>query len=126
MLEESQMRKNDFKKQFKKTMQKYYKLDSSPPLSQLVEETVMSNAPSYYIGYGYARRMLSLYRKGKLPTNYNKLRRLMIAEIARKIDRINRKKGTHSEGKALIKVLAEGKASRFFISPTSAMRLIYR
>ncbi|MBE6317678.1 MAG: hypothetical protein E7081_01740 [Bacteroidales bacterium] len=127
MLNESHKRTADFKKQFKETYCRHCNDCMPPTTAFLIAETVMSGAPSYYISYNHARRLLSCYRRGQLPVGYNKLRRDMIAEIARKIDNFTASHiGKHSEGEALTMVLAEGKASRFFISPSSAMRLLYR
>lgn len=126
MLDEAKKRQQDFKKIFNSLLKKHHRNGKAPTLSAVITETIMSGAPSYYVGYDHARRTLSMYRRGLLPKNYNRLRRKMIAEIAHKIDRINRKKGIHAEGEALTRVLAEGKASRFFISPQSALRIIYK
>ena len=84
----------------------------------------MSEAPSYYISYDYARRLLRSYRRGLLPKTYNPLRRSMIAEIACRVDKFKSSQSSHAEGRALVKVLATGKASRFFITPASAAKLI--
>ena len=125
MLEDSALRKQDFMKRFNEISKKYG--NHQPQLTQtaLVIKTIMSEAPSYYITYDYARRLLSLYRRGMLSKSYNPLRRSMIAEIAQRVDKSKTSLSSHAEGRALVKVLAGGNASRFFISLPTAEKIIH-
>ena len=124
MLEDSEMRKRDFMKRFKEISKKYANQQPIMTQTALIIKTIMSEAPSYYISYDYARRLLRSYRRGLLPKTYNPLRRSMIAEIACRVDKVKSSQSSHVEGRALVKVLATGKASRFFITPASAAKLI--
>lgn len=124
MLEDSVLRKRDFMKRYEEMSTKY--ANAIAPLSKkaLVVKAIKSVAPSYYISYDYARRLLRLYRRGLLPKSYNPLRRSMIEEIAQRVDKIKTSMTSHAEGYALVKVLAAGNASRFFITPATAVKLI--
>lgn len=124
MLEESKIRKHDIKKCYEKIVKQYKKYGKTPSMSTLVEKTITTKAPSYYITYDYARRLLSLHRRNRLPRHYRNLRRRMIDEIAHKVDQLIQRRVSLSENDALTMVLATGNASRFFISATSARRLI--
>ena len=122
MLEDLALRNNDFKRRYREISAKFRSRLYNT--KTLLTKTVMSTAPSYYISYDYARRLLSLYRRNKLPKSYNPLRHMMIAEIASRVDAIKTSKTSHAEGRALVRVLARGNASRFFITIPTAMRLI--
>lgn len=95
-----------------------------PSIPTLVEKTIAGKAPRYYLTYDYARRMLSLYRKHRLPRNYNPHKRDMITEIAHKVDQLMAHRPGTTENDALALVLARGEASRFFLSPATARRII--
>lgn len=124
MLEESKIRKRDIRKCYNKIVKQYKKYGKIPSISTLIEKTITTKAPSYYITYNYARRLLSLHRRNLLPRHYRNLRRQMIDEIAHKVDCLIQKRASLSETDALTMVLATGNASRFFISTSSARRLI--
>lgn len=123
MLEDSALRKQDFKNLFKKISSLPYNKYCN--MKTLLIKTIMSTAPGYYITYEYARRLLRLFRRNLLPKSYNPLRYMMIAEIAQRVDAIKQSPAAHAEGRALARVLAQGNASRFFISLPTAMRLIH-
>lgn len=124
MLEESVTRQRDIKHCYNKIVKRHKLQGQKTPVATLVIETITDEAPSYYITFDYARRLLSLYRRDKLPKNFRKLRREMICEIAQKVDRLMRMHQSFSESDALAMVLSRSTASRFFISPASARRLL--
>ncbi len=124
MLYEVKMRNRDIKKCYRNIVKKYKKTGKMPSISKLINKTITSNAPGYYLTYDYARRLLSSHRRNLLPKTYRKLRRDMIVEIAKKVDRLLLQSPTMTEGEALTIVLTNGNASRFFISNASACRLI--
>lgn len=124
MLEESVLRRSDLRKCYDKIVKRYRRYGTIPSTTTLINETVVSRAPGYYLTYDYARRLLSDFRHRRLRRKYNPLRRDMIREIARKIDRMKQRHPDMSEGEALTMVLTSGCASRFFISPASARRII--
>ena len=124
MLEESATRQRDFNRCYNKIVKLYKLQGKKPSCSTIIIETVTKEAPSYYITFNHARRLLSQYRRNKLPKNFRKLRRDMVCEIAQKVDRIMHMHQSFSESDALTIVLSRCKASRFFITPVSARRLI--
>lgn len=125
MLEESATRQRDICLCYNKIVKRYKLQGKMPSASTLVNETITSSAPGYYITFNHARRLLSQYRRNKLPKNFRKLRREMIYEIAQKVDKIRLTHQSYSESDALTMVLSRSNASRFFITPASARRLIY-
>ena len=122
MLEEVLIRNRDIKKCYNRIVKQYKKQGQNPPMSRVVNDAISTNAPSYYLTFDYARRLLSQYRRKQLPKKYRK--RDMIVEIARKVDRLMLQNPLLSESDALTMVLTSGNASRFFISESSARRLI--
>lgn len=122
MLEEVLIRNRDIKKCYNRIVKQYRKQGQNPPMSRVVNDAISTNAPSYYLTFDYARRLLSQYRRKQLPKKYRK--RDMIVEIARKVDRLMLQNPLLSESDALTMVLTSGNASRFFISESSARRLI--
>ncbi len=124
MLEESVIRRRDLKKCYDKIVKQCNKQDEKSISANIIEQTINSEAPGYYITYDYARRLLRQYRRRKLPRNYNALKRDMVTEIARKVNKLMESQQGYTESEALAMVLAGGRASRFFISPISARRII--
>lgn len=122
MLEEVLIRNRDIKKCYNRIVKQYKKQGQNPPISTIVNDAISTKAPSYYLTFDYARRLLSQYRRKQLPKKYRK--RDMIVEIARKVDRLMLQNPLLSESDALTMVLTSGNASRFFISESSARRLI--
>ena len=125
MLEEVLIRNRDIKKCYNRIVKQYKKQGQNPPKSTIVNDAISTKAPSYYLTFDYARRLLSQYRRKQLPQKYRRLRHDMIKEIARKVDRLMLQNPLLSESDALTMVLTSGNASRFFISESSARRLIH-
>ena len=124
MLEEVLIRNRDIKKCYNRIVKQYKKQGQNPPKSTIVNDAISTKAPSYYLTFDYARRLLSQYRRKQLPQKYRRLRHDMIKEIARKVDRLMLQNPLLSESDALTMVLTSGNASRFFSSESSARRLI--
>lgn len=124
MLDESVMRRKDLQKCYDKIVKQCKKQGGKSTSATIIEQTINSEAPGYYITYDYALRLLRQYRRRKLPRNYSTLKRDMITEIARKVNKLMESQQGYTEGEALAMVLAGGNASRFFISPISARRII--
>ena len=124
MLDESVMRRKDLQKCYDKIVKQCKKQGVKSNSITIIKQTINSEAPGYYITYDYARRLLRQYRHRKLPRNYSALKRDMITEIARKVNKLMESQQGYTEGEALAMVLASGNASRFFISPISARRII--
>ena len=124
MLDESVMRRKDLQKCYDKIVKQCKKQGVKSTPTTIIEQTINSEAPGYYITYDYALRLLRQYRHRKLPRNYSALKRDMVIEIARKVNKLMELQQGYTEGEALAMVLASGNASRFFISPISARRII--
>lgn len=93
-------------------------------LREVAERAVMSPAPHYYCTFEYALRMLRVMRHGRLKLR-NDRRLEMWKEINTKVEKLMRRQG-YSLIDALSNVLAGEPASRFFITPDTAFRLLYR
>ena len=91
---------------------------------ELAHRAISGGAPSYYVTFDYAYRMLRSLRHNRLPPNYNPLKRLMWTEIADKTDNYKRQMGIKTDTEALAIVLARNCASRFFFTTDYAIRLL--
>ncbi len=91
--------------------------------AMVAERAAALPAPCYYITYGYALRRLRALRKQGDPSAGNpKGARALWAELHLRVDALSRRHGI-SDSEALARVLAEGRASSFFLAPRSALRL---
>lgn len=125
MLENYSSKKLDFHKCYQKTLQRHALTGKRVSVTALVNETINGKAPGYYVTFDYARRLLSLYRRGKLPKGLSRLRCELIAELNQRVEQLNLGTNSHAVGDALSKVLAKGNASRFFITTATAKRFLY-
>lgn len=93
-------------------------------LKQLSEIAAAEEAPRYYVTEEYAMRVLSVIRRGKncLPGGR---RGAMFRELNEKVRQMEESKGL-SMRHALYFVLEYSKASSFFISEPTAVRLAQR
>lgn len=94
------------------------------PLHLLATRASESCAPCYYVTFDYAHRMLRLLRKGKIPPKYSRMKLQQWEEIKEKVDRIRLRYGIKDDASALGIVLARGCASRFFITPRQAVKIL--
>lgn len=97
---------------------------SKMSLCRLATRATESSAPCYYVTFDYAHRMLRLLRKGRIPSGYNRVKLQQWEEIKGKVDRIRQRYGIKDDASALGIVLARGCASRFFITPRQAIRIL--
>ena len=96
------------------------------PRYELVSKVILSEAPKFYITYEMARRNVSALLRGKCPDCNNKIKMQMYADIARlTIDyqRRHRHFAVDFNG-ALMTVLSEYPAPRFYITEKSAYNLL--
>ena len=78
-------------------------------------------APSYYVEYSYAVRKLNNLEAGR-HTLDSKLSNKRWIEIRERVDRLMSRHGI-KRNEALARVIRDGGASSFFLSPRSAARL---
>lgn len=95
-----------------------------PDLQSVAARASLSPAPTYYCTYDYALRMLRVLRHGRLRLRRDR-RYALWTELDAKASRIMERRGV-SLPVALASVLASGHASQFFISPSTALKLVYR
>ncbi len=124
MLHLYQLRNNDFIRMCRKMT-----LDApsteSLTVRRVVEKALDREAPRYYLTFDYAYRMLRRWRKGAV-VGGDTIRRKQWAELAAKVDALIAKNPALTDYTALGRVLAFDTASRFFISPGYALRLMQR
>lgn len=94
------------------------------PFGRLVDLTLESAAPGYYLSANYAIRMMSLYRRSMLPLSTSDLKRQMWDEINCRVDSVMRHYRLNDLATAVRYVLAIGDASRFFVSRNTARRVL--
>lgn len=95
-----------------------------PDLQSVAARASLSPAPTYYCTYDYALRMLRVLRHGRLRLRRDR-RYALWTELDAKASRIMERRGV-SLPVALASVLSSGHASQFFISPSTALKLVYR
>lgn len=93
---------------------------------RLVDLTIASPAPSYYLSSTYAVRMLSLYRNGHLPSTVTPLRRMMWDELEGRVQSTRRHYRLQLLSTAVDYVLATGNASRFYVCRDTVRRALSR
>lgn len=98
--------------------------DAKEPLTapQVAVMAAASPAPEFYIGYDWALRNIRHYRKGGYCGKEGGSSRRMFADIIERVDRLM-SRGSMSERRALARVLAEGQAPCFYLTPGSAIVL---
>ena len=122
--------RSDFERDFKRAFDNMVRrsFDDEEVLSQrdLVAKVVHSPAPKFYITYEMARRNVSALLKGRLPDCHNRLKMLMYADIARLTLDYQRRHKRYADNfnGALMAVLAESPAPRFYINEKSAYNLL--
>lgn len=96
------------------------------PRYEFVSQVVMGGAPKFYITYEMARRNVSALLRGKCADCRNKLKMQMYADIARlTIDYQRRHKSFADDfNGALMTILSEYPAPRFYITEKSAYNLL--
>lgn len=93
-------------------------------LDSLAAKAAMSAAPAYYCTYDYALRMLRVLRHGRLHLRRDR-RFALWTELNARVSRMMDTRGIGLTD-ALTSVLADGHASQFFISPSTASSLVRR
>lgn len=101
--------------------------DTREPLTapQVAVMAAASPAPEFYVGYDWALRNIRLYRKGACCGKEGGNSRKMFAELSRRVDRLL-SRSHMSERRALARVLADGNAPCFYLTPGSATVLYCR
>lgn len=93
--------------------------------SQVAVMAADSPAPEFYVGYDWALRNIRLYRKGACCGKAGSHSMKLFADLTARVDRLM-KRSPVSERDALAKVLAEGHAPCFYLTPGSAVVLYCR
>lgn len=92
-------------------------------LAEVAAAAAREPAPQYYVSYDYALRRL---RKGKsFHADRTTMTEDMWRELGEKVACVQEMFGIDL-GRALQRVLTDSKASSFFLSPASALRLYYQ
>ncbi|MBR3950564.1 MAG: hypothetical protein IKJ79_01455 [Bacteroidaceae bacterium] len=122
--------RNDFERDFLKVYEQVVKdcgreaMFMSP--KDLVAKAVNSPAPKFYITYEMARRNVSALLRGLHTDCHNKLKMQMYADIARLTIDYQRRHKRYADdfNGALMAVLSEYQAPRFYISEKSAYNML--
>lgn len=122
--------RNDFERDFMRAYEQVQKdcgkeaLFMSP--RELVAKVVNSPAPKFYITYEMARRNVSALLRGLHTDCNNKLKMQMYADIARLTIDYQRRHKRYSDdfNGALMAVLSEYPAPRFYITEKSAYNMV--
>lgn len=92
---------------------------------EIIGKALASEAPAYYVDYDYALRVTPQVMKmpREVAGRYSRGKWLEIADRCRAELASRRSKDL---GAALVNVLASGRASGFFLSPSTALRILQR
>lgn len=101
--------------------------DKAPYVSreEIIERTIAGGAPRFYVTYELARRNICSILQGKPYPCNNSLKREMYQELTRRtLDCMERYKHRKSFNEALMTVLSEHSAPRFYMTIKSARNLL--
>lgn len=115
------IRDQDFKRECRRQTKLAFELGEIPAAREIVARAVRSSAPGYYLDYDYALTTLYRVRNGMRPRRQEK--RLMWDEIERKVNGIIASGEEPTLASALNRVLADERASRYFITPGYGKKL---
>lgn len=93
-------------------------------IHDLAVAAINTTAPHYYLTFDYAYRHLRRYRRDSSLFGGDSLRAVQMREIISKVDAMKARADTITDHVALMRVLADSRASRFFLSEAYAVKLI--
>ncbi|MDE5811785.1 MAG: hypothetical protein K2H61_05720 [Muribaculaceae bacterium] len=123
-------RLKDFARMFQRRISYCLECDNLASLKQIALLTAQSEAPAYYVTWIYARnRVTAMIRQwehaGHITYSANRhSRQAMIEELARRAMATQTFVGNITISEAVTRVMAEGGASSFFISPSYSWKLL--
>lgn len=121
MAELREIRDQDFKRECRRQTKLAFDRGEIPAAGEIVARAVRSPAPGYYLDYDYALTTLYRVRNGMRPRRHEK--RQMWEEIERKVNGIITSGDEPTLAGALNRVLADERASRYFITPGYGKKL---
>ena len=92
---------------------------------EIVERAVNSEAARFYVTFEEAQRNLRLLRAGKPLRCKNRFKQMMYCDLLDRFEAFRREHRDLSYNIALMRVLSETKAPRFYMDVNTAMLLIY-
>lgn len=126
MFEYKDLRDEDFMKACRRSVSDLHDEGRTPTTLEIVRRAINSEAPSFYVSYDYARRMLRRYRRNRLSPAIGGEKRMLWHDIDTQVELM---KSTHrfaTCGQALAAVLTSCTASRFYISEGYALKLFFQ
>lgn len=126
MLEYVKERDRDFMESCRRAKRELLASDGEIDVMSVIRRAIYGGAPSYYVGFERAERMLRRYESGRMPSTARTEKTLMWSELSERVGDHMRRHRLRRRGSAIAMVLAEGNAGRYFISETYALRLYYR
>lgn len=109
-----EIRDHDFKRECRRQTELAFERGETPRAGEIVARAVRSEAPGYYLDYDYALTTLYRVRNGMKPRRQEK--QLMWDEIERKVNAVIDTGEEPTLAAALNRVLADERASRYFIT----------
>ena len=125
MFEHKIMRNQELMANWQRSLKKAIETNRYDSRYNVIDRALRGGTPRYDVSYDYALRMMyQMVRDGKPCSRRSKLKRQMWEEISLHVRRVmHRRKCTIAE--AVATVLAEQKASRYFLSKKQASKIIY-
>lgn len=125
MFEHKQMRNRELAAEFKRRLSGAFTSGNYQTREGLIDQMLRESRPKYDVSYDYAVRvMYAMVRDGKPCPARRSNKQAMWEEIRRHVERVMDKRRC-SIPEAVATVLAEQKASRYFLSYKQASKIIY-
>lgn len=125
MFENKIMRNQELIGNWRRCLKDAFDSDAYDCRDTVIDKALTCGRPRYDVSYDYAMRMAQcIVRDGKACPVSNPLKRQMWEEICGHVREAMRSRG-YTLARALAYVLAEKRASRYFISRKQASKIIY-
>lgn len=125
MFEHKIMRNQELMSSWRRGLRQTLDANAYKDRNQVIDGVIAGGNPRYDVSYDYAVRVMYRMLRDHRPAPYSRpLKRQMWEEISSHVRRTMAKRGC-SIPEAVAAVLAEQKASRYFISRKQASKIIY-
>ena len=125
MLKQKKMRNQELMQDFKQHLAHAFEQGDYRTREELINKTLQSCRPKYDVSFDYALRMMYvMIRDGKPCPARRKNKQEMWKEIRAHVVRTQKRRNC-TIAEAVASVLAEQKASRYFLSYKQASKIIY-
>lgn len=120
-----EMRNRELVASYKKKLKEEYAKNGAVNRRKVVERVIHESHPRFHVSYEHAYKVLSSGRRHRFNGFRLSLRRQMWLELLDLVEAEMRERPYLNMGHALSRVLAEKRASRFYLSPEYCYKYLY-